>query len=76
MTQAGASSPEIPDYETITGTTQRWFDLIGFYTRFGDVRELLEKVDDRYVIANAGDELCSAFPAPPEPMTAGSGTLS
>ena len=46
---------------------QRWRDLIGFYTRFGDVRELLKEVDDRYVIANAGDELVLRFPAPPPP---------
>jgi hypothetical protein len=32
------------------------------------VRELLEKVDDRYVIANAGDELALRFPAPPGPL--------
>ena len=40
---------------------------IGFYTRFGDVRELLEKVDDRYVIANAGDELALRFSEPSPP---------
>ena len=67
MTQANASSPELPHYDTLAGTSQRWRDLIGFYTRFGDVRELLEKVDDRYVIANAGDELALRFPAPPPP---------
>jgi hypothetical protein len=67
MTQADASSPELPHYDSITGTAPRWRDLIGFYTRFGDVRELLEKVDDRYVIANAGDELALRFPAPAPP---------
>ena len=67
MAQAGASSPELPDYSSITGTAQRWRDLIGIYTRFGDVRELLRSVDDRYVIANAGDELALRFPAPPPP---------
>lgn len=69
MTQDDASSPELPQYDSITGTGQRWRDLIGFYTRFGDVRELLENVDDRYVIANAGDELAVRFPAPPPPPT-------
>jgi hypothetical protein len=34
------------------------------YTRFGDVRELLSAVDDRYVIMNAGDEVRLSFPAP------------
>ena len=67
MTQADASSPELPHYDTLAGTGQRWRDLIGFYTRFGDVRELLKAVDDRYVIANAGDELALRFPAPPPP---------
>ncbi len=67
ITQADASSPELPHYDTFVGTSQRWNDLIGFYTRFGDVGELLEKVDDRYVIANAGDELALRFPAPPPP---------
>jgi hypothetical protein len=67
MTQANAASPELPHYDMLIGTTQRWLDLIGFYTRFGDVGELLAKVDDRYVIANAGDELALRFAAPAEP---------
>jgi tetratricopeptide (TPR) repeat protein len=67
MTRADDSSPELPTYETLTGTAQRWRDLIGYYTRFGDVRHLLKVVDDRYVIANAGDELALRFPAPPPP---------
>ena len=67
MTPGGTSSPELPDYDFLTGTAQRWHDLVGFYTRFGEVRELLKEVDDRYVIANAGDELALRFPAPPPP---------
>ena len=65
--QANSSSPEIPDYEQIAGTAQRWRDLEGYYTRFGDVRELLAGVDDRYVIMNAGDELSLRFAAPQPP---------
>jgi len=67
--QANASSPEIPEYDQLAGTSQRWRDLEGFYTRFGDVRELLAGADDRYVIMNAGDELALRFaaPAPPPP---------
>lgn len=60
-------SPKLPDYEEISGTAPRWRDLTGFYTRFGDVRELLSKIDDRYVIMNAGDELLLEFEAPPPP---------
>lgn len=65
--QANASSPEIPAYDELAGTSQRWRDLEGFYTRFGDVRELLGGIDDRYVIMNAGDELRLRFAAPPMP---------
>jgi hypothetical protein len=68
MRQADASSPELPDYNALEGTSQRWRDLIGYYTRFGDVRELLERIDDRYVIANAGDELALTFDAPAGPV--------
>ena len=65
---ADASSPEIPDYNRLEGTVQKWRDLEGYYTRYGDVRELLEKTDDRMVITNAGDEIRLRFaeiPAPP-----------
>ena len=63
-----SAGPELPDYSRISGTKQRWRDLIGYYTRFGDVRELLKKADDRYVIMNSGDEMSLLFaeqPAPP-----------
>ncbi len=65
--QANPSSPEIPDYNHLLATTQIWRDLSGYYTRYGDVRELLAKTDDRYVIMNAGDELALRFAAPPPP---------
>ena len=64
--QGASSSPERPRYE-VEGTTPRWLDLEGYYTRFGDVRELLLGVDDRYVIMNAGDELRLRFPEAPLP---------
>jgi len=65
--QQNSSSPEIPDYNHLAGTRQPWRDLEGYYTRYGDVRELLAEVDDRYVIMNAGDELSFRFHAPAEP---------
>jgi Tfp pilus assembly protein PilF len=65
--QANPSSPEIPDYNQLAATTQIWRDLEGFYTRYGDVRELLKATDDRYVIMNAGDEIALRFAAPPPP---------
>ena len=57
---------EIPRYE-VANTRPRWRDLVGYHTRFGDVRELLVEVDDRYVIMNAGDELSLRFAAPEKP---------
>jgi hypothetical protein len=59
--------PEIPVYDQVANITPRWRDLAGYYTRFGDVRPLVEAVEDRYVIMNAGDELRLSFPAPPPP---------
>ena len=59
--------PETPRYDKIANVTSRWRDLVGYYTRLGDVRELLREVDDRYVIMNAGDELQMTFAAPAAP---------
>ena len=67
ITRADARSPELPDYDKLTSRSQYWRDLIGWYTRYGDVRELLEKTDDRYVIMNAGDEIALTFRAPDGP---------
>jgi hypothetical protein len=57
--------PETPAYAPVANVAQRWRDLEGYYTRFGDVRPLLDAVDDRYVIMNAGDELRLRFPEQP-----------
>ena len=62
-----AGAPEVPDYQTLAGTARRWRDLEGYYTRYGDVSELLRKADDRYVIVNAGDEMSLRFPVPAAP---------
>jgi Tfp pilus assembly protein PilF len=67
MNQPNKSMPDVPDYDHIATTGQRWRDLAGYYTRYGDIRELLEKVDDRVVIVNAGDEMLFRFAAPPAP---------
>lgn len=64
--QENPSSPERPRYE-LEGMAQRWLDLEGYHTRFGDVRELLAGVDDRYVIMNAGDEIRLRFAEAPAP---------
>jgi len=62
-----SGAPEVPDYNHLEGSKQRWRDLIGYYTRYGDVRELLEQVDDRYVIVNSGDEMSLRFAEQPPP---------
>jgi len=61
INRSNDSSPELPDYNHLLSSKQIWRDLIGYYTRFGDVRELLQRVDDRYVIMNAGDEMSFQF---------------
>ena len=65
LTQEGPSSPELAHYDTLARTGPQWRNLEGYYTRYGDVRELLEKIDDRIVIAKSGDELRCDFRAPP-----------
>ena len=42
-------------------TAPRWADMAGAYTRFGEVRELLEAADDRDVVKKGGDAVRLAF---------------
>jgi hypothetical protein len=47
-----------------------WNPTPGMYTRYGDVRELVQEADDRMVIMGSGDELQLAYEAaglPPLP---------
>ncbi len=54
--------PEAFDYSSVTPVSM-WNPTPGEYTRYGDVRPLLESVDDRLVIMGSGDELQLRFPA-------------
>lgn len=65
--KADDSSPEKPDYDRLLTTGQRWRDMEGYFTRFGDVLELLTRTDDRYVLTTAGDEIVLKFAALPAP---------
>jgi Tfp pilus assembly protein PilF len=65
--KADDSSPEKPVYDRLLTTSQRWRDMEGYFTRFGDVRELLAGTDNRFVLINAGDELVLKFAALPPP---------
>jgi len=67
ITQANASSPELPHYDVVEESALRWHDQEGYATRYGDVRELLKDIDDRYAITSPGDELRMRFTAPPSP---------
>jgi hypothetical protein len=56
------AEPVIYDYAQVTGASP-WKTMTGRYTREGDVRELLAKSDDMFVIAAPGDEVALEFPA-------------
>ncbi len=43
--------------------TSMWNPTPGYYTNYGDVQELLDKIDDRFVIMGAGDEMTLRFSA-------------
>ncbi|MBV9442785.1 MAG: CRTAC1 family protein, partial [Acidobacteriaceae bacterium] len=67
ITEADATSPEVPHYDIIQESALKWHDQEGFCTRYGNVRELLNNIDDRYVITSPGDELRMSFRAPAPP---------
>jgi hypothetical protein len=48
-----------------------WNPTPGLYTRYGNVRDLLTGVDDRFVIMGSGDEMRLLFEAPAEPPAPG-----
>jgi len=58
--KGGRYGPHWFDYNQVT-TGQKWRDLSGNYTRYGDVLPLLMEADDKYIIKNAGDETSIAF---------------
>jgi tetratricopeptide (TPR) repeat protein len=43
--------------------TSFWNPTPGFYTRYGDVRELAQDIDDRLIVMGSGDELALTFNA-------------
>jgi cytochrome c-type biogenesis protein CcmH/NrfG len=50
------------DYQRVS-TVMPWKSFVGRYTREGDVRTLLDRVDDMFVIARPGDEIALSFDA-------------
>ena len=66
----GFSAEQSPDgrepfsyaYERVSYTSP-WKTMLGRYTREGDVRRLLTRVDDMFVIARPGDQISLSFDA-------------
>jgi hypothetical protein len=69
MTIPNITQGENYDYADVSTTTM-WNPTPGNYTRYGDVKPLLEGLDDRMVIMGSGDEIKLRFSAsglPPLP---------
>jgi hypothetical protein len=69
MTRETPEGPHVFLHDEVE-TTPRWADMAGFYTRYGLVTELLDRVDDRYVVMKGGDAIRLEFDAsrlPPLP---------
>jgi hypothetical protein len=60
--KGGPFGPQWFDYYKVT-KGQKWRDLTGNYTRYGDVLPLLQKADDKYIICDGGDEVTIDFDA-------------
>ncbi|MBA7555169.1 hypothetical protein ES705_47822 [subsurface metagenome] len=60
--KGGRYGPHWFDYDSVT-TDPKWRDLVGNYTRYGNVLPLLTEADDMYIIKNAGDETTIEFSA-------------
>jgi hypothetical protein len=60
--KGGRYGPHWFDYSQVE-SGQKWRDLTGTYTRYGDVTELLLAADNKYIIANAGEEVTIHFDA-------------
>lgn len=71
--KGGRYGPHWFNYQDVD-KNQKWVDLVGNYTRYGDVLPLLLKSDNQYIISNSGDETslrfdASAIPPPPKGWT-------
>jgi len=65
--KGGPYGPQWFNYDNVS-RGQKWRDLTGYYTRYGDVLPLLQKADDEYIIANSGDQVSIDFDAKNVPL--------
>ncbi len=65
-----ADQPHNYDYQNVNRSA-KWSELQGPFTRFGDVRELLQADDDRMVVMVSGDEFTAKFSMPAQPIPDG-----
>jgi tetratricopeptide (TPR) repeat protein len=56
-------APEGYDYSAVT-TLPRWNSMMGRFTRYGEVTELLQKQDDQMAVLGPGDEMTVEFATP------------
>lgn len=64
------NGPERYDYHSLSNTIQ-WPPMQGKFTRYGDVKPLIESADNRLVILGAGDNMQLRFKVPAEPVKPG-----
>ncbi len=62
--------PHSYDYHQVNRSA-KWSELRGPFTRFGDVRDLLQADDDRMVVMVSGDEFIAKFSIPTQPLPDG-----
>lgn len=66
----GGNGPECYDYHRLSNMIQ-WPPMQGSFTRYGDVKALVELADNRMVIMGAGDEMRLRFEVPEKPLKMG-----
>lgn len=64
------NGPERYDYQSLS-TNIQWPPMQGGFTRYGDVKALVESGDNRLVIMGSGDEMQLQFAVPAEPVKPG-----
>ena len=64
------NGPELYDYHSLSNSIQ-WPPMQGRFTRYGDVKPLVEAADNRLVILGSGDEMQLRFSVPEKPVKPG-----